>query len=537
MIFLPKRKNVKYYEGKLVGERLTPDTCKVLDKLIELSNQGGYIEDLKHCIYNISPLDVEVVKATGTSDSIEKHLGTLTDPQTIGVAYMYYAKRVVMADSVGLGKTVMTSGLINLCNLKQRKNGYTMRYLYFTEKNLVKETRDKLIRFTGEFADAIYGTKKDVGRFLSENNDELHCNLVASYSVAKNISFQEYLREYYTYFEDVPFDLLIIDEAGTVLSGARSAGRGVSEQYTALKGIADMFDMVILLNATPFGKDLNTMYSQLDFVDDTLLPSRYAFNKRYVEFDYRGPYPKPNGKYKNVDEFRRLVSYRCISRTRKSTGAKMIDCTADVVLSDLSPEQKTLLKETSMPNMVYDCPGYFYGNMLESNTENTPKLLDVLGLVAKFTGMGEQVIVYAHYKEAQYAIQNVLFEHGIACDILNGDVNIKERNKIIQEFKLGSSKVLITNVQRGLDFGSCNICIFYSYDPNPGNMVQFEGRMTRDRDIIGKHVYILISRGKELERFKSMVRDRAIASDAFVDSDFSCVMELLLDDERMLNLK
>ena len=98
-------------------------------------------------------------------------------------------------------------------------------------------------------------------------------------------------------------------------------------------------------------------------------------------------------------------------------------------------------------------------------------------------------------------------------------------------------KVLITNVQKGLDFGRCNHCIFYSYDPSPNKMVQFEGRMTRERNIIGKHVYLLISRGRELNKFKSVVKDRAEASDLFAGSDFSCVLSLLLDEEKIDDLE
>ena len=68
-------------------------------------------------------------------------------------------------------------------------------------------------------------------------------------------------------------------------------------------------------------------------------------------------------------------------------------------------------------------------------------------------------------------------------------------------------------------------------------MSQFEGRMEREYDIIGKHVYLLISRGKELTRFKNMVSDRAVANEMFTGSDFSCVMSLLLDKDRMSKLK
>ena len=120
---------------------------------------------------------------------------------------------------------------------------------------------------------------------------------------------------------------------------------------------------------------------------------------------------------------------------------------------------------------------------------------------------------------------------------MNGSTKIKEKNTLIDKFKMGDLKVLITNVQKGLDFGNCNYCIFYNYDPSPNKMVQFEGRMTRERDIINKHVYVLISKGKELTKFKKDIADKAKASDMFAGSDFSCIMSLLLNDEALKKIK
>jgi ERCC4-related helicase len=120
---------------------------------------------------------------------------------------------------------------------------------------------------------------------------------------------------------------------------------------------------------------------------------------------------------------------------------------------------------------------------------------------------------------------------------MNGSTKIREKNDLIDRFKAGDLKVLITNVQKGLDFGRCNHCIFYCYDPSPNKMVQFEGRMTREYNIIDKHVYLLISRGSELNKFKKDVADKAKGSDMFAGSDFSCVMSLLLNEDTLKKIK
>ena len=528
-----KRKEIIYHEGKLQGTQLTDSDCRILDKLIHISKENGCVSDLRNCIYCLSEPDVMRIKSQQSAEGIEKTVGKLEDTQTVGVAYMYYAKRLVLGDSVGMGKTVELCGLFNLLRQKRRKEGYDFNFLYLTEKNLVAQTRDEIIRFTGEYVDAVYGDAKHVNRFLKENENTVNYSVVASHSIVKNNNFQEYLRGLYKNVKEgqKPFDIFVVDEAG-ILSNQ------TTQIYKMMKIVADMFDYVIILNATSFEKNLTMFYNQIAFVDDTLLPTRTEFNKRYVVFDYRGPYPTPTGKYKNAEEFRALVGYRYFARTRKSTGAYMKDCSADVLVSNLSQTQKWLMNRTNMQNMVYDCPSYFYKDgSFEDTPENTPKLKDLIKVVNKIINMDEQVLIYATYKEAQASIARVLKDYGIFSVIMNGDTDIKDKNVIIDRFKSGNIKVLITNVQKGLNFGHCNYCIFYNYDPNPNKMVQFEGRMTREHNIVGKHVYLLISRGKELTKFKSIVADRAQASDMFAGSDFSCVMSLLLDNDKISTIK
>ena len=517
-----------------MGSYLSEKDCNILDKIRQISDSGeGYISDLRNCIYNLPYDAIKDIKNSGTVDGIEdKPIGSLDDLQTLGVAYMYFAKRLVLGDSVGLGKTVEVCGLFNLLQAECLSRNEEFRFLYLTEKPLVEETRDKLIKFTGEYVYALYGQKPKIQRFLRDNQMFLRYSIVGSHSLLTSVDFQNYLIDAYESLGEIPFDILVIDEADTVISSNRKKG-----EFKAARILSDMFDRIIILNATPFGKNLSTFYNQIDIIDDSFLPTQTYFNKRYVVYDYTGPYPRASGKYKNAEEFKNLVSYRYFARTRKDSGAKMEGCTAEVIVSDLTQEQKELLKLVSIPNMVYDCPGYFYNGDYETTIENTPKLRDVLRLTGDLVDKGESVLIYAFYKEAQEAIQNILFSYGIECEVMNGETKISEKNFLVDRFKAGDLKVLITNVQRGLDFGNCNYCIFYSYDTNPNRMVQFEGRMTREYNIIGKHVYLLVSRGKELQKLKKIVADRAIASDLFAGSDFSCVLSLLLDSEKLQNLK
>lgn len=525
-----RTKEVIYHNGRLRGKNLTDEDCSKLESLLRIDKQGGYIKDLQNIIWELDPSDVELLKVSKDNTMVTMKKGALSNIQTVGVAYMYFAKSLILGDSVGLGKTVEICGLCNLIEQEMLKQGQEFRCLYLTEKNLLPQTRDKLIKFTGNYVDLVWGEKKYVTRFCSENREYIQYSVVGTHSLLTNKLFQEYLIEYNRINGCYPFDLLVIDEAGDVLKNSNT------KTYKDAFQIRDMFERVVILNATSFEKELGMFYNQIHFVDKTLLPTKTAFQKEYEVKDFSGPYPRFSGKYKNQEKFKSLVAYRYLARTRKSTGATMTNCTADVVVVPLSVEQKELLKRTSMPNMVYDCPSYFRTG-IDTNTETTPKLAALLKILCDDWRDEKSILIYARYKEAQESIRYLLDEYCIDAVVLNGDSPSQEREGVINSFKLGDIRVLITNVQKGLDFGNCDHCIFYNYDSNPNNMVQFEGRMTRSYNIDNKHVILLISRGKELRTFKKLVAGRAEASDVFAGSDYSCVLSILLDSGKISELK
>lgn len=526
-----RKKEILLENGRYKGKLLSSKTCSTLEKIIKLNEEHGCVSDLKNVIYNLTPSEVALVKEMKSSSLIELDKGELTDSQTLGVAFMYFAERAILGDSVGLGKTVEISGLCNLLEQEYAKRGEDFRFLYLTEKTGLSQCRDELIKFTGKYIDVLPGEKRYVEKFTTDYSEELpEYSVVGAHSLLKNELFAEYMYVFCEKQGYCPFDLLIVDESGDVLKNSKT------QTYKGAEFLAKMFNRIILLNATPFEKELFGFYNQLSFIDKTFLPTKTDFTKRYVIMDYSGPYPEPSGKYKHGDEFRGLVGYRYFARTRKFLGAEMRDCSADVRVVPLSKEQKDLLKKVSMPLMVYDCPSYF--NMgVETNIDTTPKLHALLDILGNEFKDEKSVLVYARYKESQKYIEELLQDAGYSVEVMNGATPQEERVNKINRFKLGDTQILVTNVQKCLNFGNCNACIFFDFDPNSNNMVQFEGRMMRSFDIVGKRVFLILTRGDELKSFKWLVANRAKASDIFAGSDFSCILSLLLDGDKLREIK
>ena len=514
------------YNDRYKGS-LTDDECNILEQLLTLDAQNGYVPELKHIIFNLSDEEVDTIikdkENSGIASEFERDRGTLRNEQTIGVALLYYAKNAILGDSVGMGKTVETAGLTNLLKTSYLKENQTFRYLLLTEKNIAPQVRREMVKFTGDYVELIpSGEQKIMDKFIESHPyfDKLENNVVGTHSLLTTSAFLGWLETCRTEGQGFPFDLLVVDESSVLGNAKTNIANG-------FKAISKYFSRIVFLNATPFETKLDIFYTQLSLLDAKMLPARYLFNQEYCEMDYRGMYPKPSGKYKNQDQFRRLIGYRYFARTRRDKGAVMEDCYGEIVVSPLSKVQKEWMKLSQLHRMVYDCPNRL-DPTIKFNEDNVPKLGSLRTILNEICAPDDQVLIFVHYKEAQTSLSQWLTENNYTNKILNGDTVNAERNEIITGFKKKEYRVLLTNVQKGLNFGDCNYCIFYSFDPNPSKMIQFEGRTTRSFDIKGKNVYILRSEGKELKQLNETVKQRAKATSELSNTDISVIMDILL---------
>lgn len=514
---MSRKKEVRYYNGRLIGKYLTDGVCNKLESLIRGSKEQKYVVQLKNIIVDMEDSDLETCLVTKNIDHINDYSpAELTNAQTLGVAFLYFSKRCLLGDSVGVGKTVEFAGV---CNLIKKRNGQHYRFLFLTEKTLASEARRKLTRFTGQYVELLYGEKDKVVKYADENQNSILYDTVGTHSLINSATFQSFVLNFEKSQGYFPYDIIAVDES-FVLKNSKN------QIWKNAKKLFDKCEFAYMLNATPFETHLSDFYNQINCLDDTLLPTKTSFSNAFEVMEFNGVFSEPSGKYRNADVFRHQVGYRYFAQTRKIMGAKMENCTARVVKVQLTSAQRELLSQVSMPQMVYDYPKYFTFNNVK---EDSPKINALIKLIDDELYGEETILVYTVYKDVQRDIKEALEGIGISAEIMNGDTPTEIRNNLIQGFKKGKFRVLITTVQRGMDFDNCNTAIFYSYDPSPAKMVQFEGRMTRSFNIVGKSVYVIVTEGRELNRLKSKIAERAKASVEFAESDFSLVLDLLVD--------
>lgn len=497
---------MKFYKNRYYQGALNDRQCEIL---LQLQNDYSEIQDLKHIITDLS--DTEVANKIANCAYVpNESVGTLTSEQTIGVAYLYYAGRALLGDEVGLGKTVMTAGLINLL----KRGNPNFRCCFLTEKTSVDQIRKKLIKFTGDYVELVESAEAGVlNKFLTENMFELKHSFVGSHSLLANSEFLYYLSRH-------PVDLLVIDE-GAVLR------KTTHTYYKAVKALSDYIGRIVILNATPLETGAKDIYNQLKLLDKSFMPTVADFESAFCRkskkafgkgFDIVG--------YKNCEVFKEAICLRYLARTRDDTGATIGDNKVNVCFVPMSPVQKELSRKTTLHQMLADYPtGVDF--TVPYNTSTTGKLEALISLFQSELNTDSRVLIYCRYIECQKQMVEELNNIGCKCVVLNGTTKVKQRAKIIDDFNMGAYSVMITNIARGIDLEDCDVCIMYTLDPNPQKMVQVFGRLTRSNDVTNKSLYFLISEGKEKTNFQTKLKLRASASMRFTRVGTNLVLQAI----------
>lgn len=520
---MPK-KDFKYYNGKYFQGSLTDNECYAI---LALLSDYDSVQSLKHCIKNIPEfMRMDIMKAAdeykknnGTMKgfkvpfNVSKEIGTLRDEQTLGVAFLYYAQSALLGDEVGLGKTVQIAGLMNILRKEHDAKKKPFRMLFLAEKSTAGQIQEKLIQFSGEYVELLdNGETKTVENFINYYEEERNISVVGTHSLVENPLFITYLAQH-------PFDLIVFDESSALK-------KTTSTMYKNCKVVFPLHKRIVLLNATPIETNIRDIYNQLDLLDPNYMPLVGDFNRAFTKTKRTAFGYQPDG-FKNQDIFKEGVKLRYLARTRQELGAKYTDNRYKTILVPLSPTQKKLNSKTTLKYQVADYPPGV-DRKVEFNENTTPKLAVLNEILHHEIKPGEtQALVYIRFVEAQEAILDILQKQGYRACILNGRTKVKERKELADAYNKGEYDVMITNVLKGLDLSTCDVCILYSIDPNPQKMVQFEGRMTRDFNVEYKAVYLLVSMGKEKELVEERLKLRVDASAAFAKTGNSMVLKAI----------
>jgi SNF2 family DNA or RNA helicase len=226
--------------------------------------------------------------------------------------------RGMFCDEVGLGKTI-EAGLV----LKEYcLRNVVQRILILTPAALVEQWREEMALKFG-MGDFISSADPDF-RAFGPSAWERFPRVIASIATARR-------SEYSTQINQIPYDLIIIDEAHHLKNRASRTWKFVNELQRKF---------ILLLTATPVENDLDELYNLITLLKPGQLSTPKEFRKKFVVHgDPRLP--------KNRGQLRELLGDVMVRHTRSQVHIKLPPRQAYTIRLTLSPEEAAFYEAVS----------------------------------------------------------------------------------------------------------------------------------------------------------------------------------------------
>jgi ERCC4-related helicase len=286
----------------------------------------------------------------GGSDNMERLAGTMRDakieltPHQVEAALFAFrsplSKGVILADEVGLGKTI-EAGLVISQKWAERKR----RILIIVPANLRKQWNQELLdKF---YLPSIIMEAKSLKEAEAAGNrnpfiqDEI---IICSYHFAS--------RQYETLMT-VKWDLVVIDEAHKLRNVYKASNRISNNLKIALKNAPK-----VLLTATPLQNSLLELYGLVSFIDEFHFGDKKSFTTQYSKISNDDQFEKLRHRLKPVchrtlrKEVLEYVSYtnrRCVTQDfypgdkEQNLYEEVSSYLSDPSIQALPPSQRSLM--------------------------------------------------------------------------------------------------------------------------------------------------------------------------------------------------
>lgn len=494
-------------EGTAVGRVVTDE---VLGDLLRALENAGELQDV--------------------AETPQGFQGELRPYQQRGVAWLRGMAELgmgaVLADAMGLGKTIQLIGL-----LVSRPGPFIVVCPTSVVGNWEREIN--------RFAPAL-DVVRHHGPDRPDDLDGFGGVLVTSYGT---------LRRDIELLEGVPWDVVALDEAQQVKNPSTAAAQAVRRLSA---------QVMFALTGTPLENRLAELWAVMDATNRGLMGSSGTFNRRFV-----GPVEVRHDA-DAASRLRRLVSPFIMRRTKDNpeVAKDLPDKIERTVSCSLTAEQAALytrVTEESLAKLA-DADGIGRrGQILALLTAlkqvaNHPaqylkqdgpipgrsgKLAALREITEAVTDAGDAMLVFTQFTRMGDLLTTQLQQDlGVEIPFLHGGLTLHQRDQMVEEFQQGGgSPVLLISTRAGgtgLNLTAATHVVHYDRWWNPAVEDQATDRAHR----IGQHrtveVHKLVTAGTLEERIAEMLDRKRALADAVVGSGETWITEL--DDDALAEL-
>ncbi len=313
------------------------------DYVIELN--GEYVDEPSITEYHAKYYAHELTK-TGPSNETNRLASAMFDaqvelnPHQVDAALFAFqsplSKGVILADEVGLGKTI-EAGLVIAQKWAERKK----RILIVVPANLRKQWSQEMIdKF---FIPSIILETKSFNQEIRKENlnpfIQKDALVIASYNFIKSKD---------VYVKMIDWDVVIVDEAHRL----RNVYKPQNKTANAIKNALAHVDKKILLTATPLQNSLLELYGLVSIIDDYAFGDLKSFKTQYTRTDE---------DHVNYEELKSRLSSICKRTLRKQVLAYIpytnrISITEDFIPSEEEQKLYNLISDYLQAETLYALP-------------------------------------------------------------------------------------------------------------------------------------------------------------------------------------
>ena len=437
--------------------------------------------------------------------------------QKTGVRHMVHTGRAMLADDMGLGKSVQAIAALRILAMR----GKLRRAVIICPASLKYQWKNEIERFSqlspvvveGDQAArmAIYGGAAKARYTLDKFPPE---KLPQVFILNYELSFRDEKQ-----IREMRPDAIILDEAQRIKNWQSKTHQAIVKMPARHR---------FVLTGTPLENELMELYSVLQFVDKSVLGDNpLDVRRRYTVYDKFGGI----AGYQRLREASRRISGVSLRRTREETLKELPDLIESYWWLELETEQRKVYRDlearvaeflsseewdkvkrdgamTTVQRLreVCDTP-----EMLFPEQKQSAKLRELKVLLAEQVGeMKRQAIIFTQWTRMADILQRELAEWGFKTRYMHGSVGAKERSKIIDEFNRGEAEIFLSTDagSAGINLQAASIVVNFDLPFNPAIVAQRVARAHRMGQKSCVNAWHLVCRGTIEENLVKILKRR-----------------------------
>ena len=467
--------------------------------------------------------------------------------QRIGVAWLYFKKNALLADTVGSGKTTEAAGLIamlletgelSLHRDRSNKFGGKGRVIIVPRSTALHQWRNELLRVMPSLNVLVSeGTRAKRTQFYLQPWQVL-------------LIGPEMLRNDYSLLENFDLAALITDDIDQLRNPDTETSYVIDRLGSrGVDGLRPGTDRYVIMTGTPLQKRLPELHAILDGIGgNQVLGNRDTFIKRHVRYNTVSEYNTLTGRddrrqvvvgYRDLETVKARIAPMVLRRTAADLDdVNLPTINTDDVMLDLYPAQrakytelrkgvlKIIKEEGTQIKRPAALAKIHYGAAIcaglaalgEADGPLTSVKMDWIMDQLDGDLSDEKVVIFVNLKNSVRALQLRLRSAGIGFVTVWGEESNKAKRSEAQErfWTDSSCRVLVGTkaIEQSLNLQVSRHLINMDMILNPARMEQLAGRIRRDGSAY-QHVFVhnLLTAGTQEERYLPMLeREAALAS-------------------------